>query len=116
MHGPLDLAIRDRTHVAQLLGQDEVRVESLELRLVERVDAASGVQRASDVAVDLTAVAPTMAKCARGHRGQARRLRRVVALVGDAHQPSTQAKGEHDLGRAGQERADAQRLGHRRLG
>jgi len=116
MHDPLDLAIRDRTHVAQFLGQEEVRVESLELRLVERVDAAAGVRRASDMVVDLTAVAPTVAERARGHGGQACRLRRVIALVGDAHQPSSQAECEHDLGRAGQERADAQRLGHRRPG
>jgi hypothetical protein len=44
---------------------------------------------------------------ARGHGGEACRLRRVIALVGNAHQPSSQAECEHDLGRAGQERADA---------
>jgi len=40
----------------------------------------------------------------------------VIALVGDAHQPFSQAECEDDLGRAGQKRADAQRLGHCRLG
>src|SRR5207247_8337140 len=75
MHGSFDLAIRDGTHVAQLLGQDEVGVESLELGLVERVDAAAGVERARDVAVDLTAVAPLVARAAPGHGGAAWRLR-----------------------------------------
>src|SRR2546426_9726925 len=48
-----DLIIGDGADVAQLLGQDNVRVEPLQQFLVERIDAAAPVGGGGNVGVDL---------------------------------------------------------------
>jgi len=52
-HRSRDLLVANRAHVAQFLGDDEVRVALLEQRVVEDVEAAAAVRGRSDMLVDI---------------------------------------------------------------
>ena len=49
----VDLPIADRAHVAQLLGEDQVRLDGRERLLVELIERGTAVHRCGDASVDL---------------------------------------------------------------
>src|SRR4029077_18032595 len=73
---------------------------------IQRVDAASLVDKLPDVPVDLRTVTLAVEHAAGDDRLGLDRLR-VIALVGDGHQAVFESEGTDDLGGAGQERGDA---------
>ena len=108
-HGFAHLAIADRAHRAQLLGQDQVGIGLLEGGLIEVVDRRSAVDRIADPPVDLAAVAPTRSSDIARHDRQADDFGRPVALVGDPDELVAQPEGADDLGGGRQEGDDPHR-------
>src|SRR5262244_1555584 len=80
-HGRLDQLVGDGAHIAQFLGQDQLRVELFQQGLVENVEAAPLVQRSTDVAVNVPAVADLVAQEAAGHDGELPSRERIVAFL-----------------------------------
>src|SRR4029077_3519307 len=74
--GPPDLAVGHGADLAQLLGENQVWVEGLEELLVQVIDAATLVDRALHVVVDVAAAAPGMVDSASGHSRKAARFGR----------------------------------------
>ncbi|MGB6520982.1 MAG: hypothetical protein WBE83_04350 [Candidatus Cybelea sp.] len=76
--------VRDGADVAELLRDDEVGREIFEQRRIEVIEARPSVNGGADVTIDCGGIAQLGARRGRKPR-QARRLRRIIALVGDAH-------------------------------
>jgi hypothetical protein len=103
----VDLAVGDRAHAAQLLGQDQVRPRHRERRLVQRVDRRPGLDRSLHQAVDLVRGRTCEVVHAAGDHPDLAGLGRLVAFVGDADELVTEAQREHDLGGGREEGDDA---------
>ncbi len=103
---PSQLAARDGTDGAEVLGDDQVRIERRDQLLVDGVERDPVRNRFADRAVDLDA--PHRARVDPGGRddGQSAHLRRPVALGRDADEAVGEAETADDLGRAREERAD----------
>ena len=96
-HRTLHVAVGDGADIAQLLRQHQTGVDAFQQRLVERVDAAAGVDRLADVAVNLGAGAFRVVDQRARHRRNGRGLRRKVALMRHPRQAIAESKGKDDL-------------------
>ena len=105
-----DLVVADGAHRAQLLRDDEVRLELAQQLLVEAVDRVAALGPLAHGGVDLRRVEPGRQLVAREVR-QRQHVRRVVALVRDADHVVAEAEREQQLGGVGDEAHDA----HRRI-
>ena len=97
-----EVAARDGADRAEILRQDQVRLERGDQVLVDCVERQPVRERVPDRAVDRAAV--ERARIDPGGRDdrQGARLRRPVALFGDADEGVREPEGAHDLGRARQ--------------
>ena len=101
-----DVVVGHRADRAQRLGDDQVRLQALQARLVELVDRPPLLGQLAHGAVDLGRRQPGPDDVARDARQLARR-RRVVALVRDGGDLVAQAEREEHLRGRGDERHDA---------
>src|SRR2546422_6669564 len=101
------LLIGDGAHVAELLGQDQVRLEPLEQRLIQRVDAAAAVGSRRDVVVDLATAGLPLIDAAPRDDGNLAQPGGEITLVSDGDELIAEAQGQDDVRRARQQRADA---------
>ena len=102
----LDLIGRDRADVAELLHDDDVGLDLGPLLLLDRIQRPAVSRGLGDDLVDLGAREVSGLDQRRGDDRLRRRLRRPVALVGDADDLVPEAKREEHLGGRGNERAD----------
>jgi hypothetical protein len=94
-----DLAVADRAHRAQLLGEDQVGLCVGQSVGVEPVNGTAAVNGSRHAGVDLAAGLCRRCLRIRGDYRHRRRLSRVVALVCAADQLVAEPKRVHDLGR-----------------
>jgi len=106
--GLLDNRVGDGAHVAELLRQDEVRLQGGQAVGVKPVDAAAIVDQPPDVAIDVQAGTHRGQDTRRDHRPGPHGWR-VIAFVGDGHEVILQAERANDLGRARKEGGDPHR-------
>ena len=110
LQDPFDLVGGDGADVAELLHDDHVGLDLRPPLLLDRVERPAVPRRLGDHPVDLAARQVAGLDQRRGDDGLRRRLRRPVALVGDADHAVPQAQPEEDLGRGGDERADSHEI------
>ena len=104
LHNP---GIGDRAHLAQLLRQDQVRLQLAEQRLVQRIQPMPATDRCAHRGIDLVRPPHLLRQQVAGHpRHRRQRIGREVALVGDRHQSVLQAERADDLGGRRQQRHD----------
>ena len=95
------LAVADRANLAQLLGQDQVRMRVLEGGFIERVERGAAVDRVAHEPVDVAAARQREVEHAARHHRRTGDLRRPIAFMRDANELVAQAEGSNDLGGRG---------------
>ena len=94
----VDLAVAHRTDGAQLLGQDQVRIERRQRALVERVQRRAAMDGRGDEPVDVALGRAGQVVGAARDDGLADDLGRIVALVRDADELIAETDRADDLG------------------
>ena len=95
----------DRAHRAQILGDDEIGRELAQRAFIEVVQVVAGRDACTDLVIDLRRGQSGRQRRVR-HDATSSRLRRIVALEGDADDVGACAHREQDLRRGGQQRHD----------
>jgi len=85
---------------AEVLGEDQVRLELFEQIAVDRVERAAVGDCLTHGLLDLEAGEPVRVDARRGHDGKLAHARRPVALLGDGNERVGEAERGDDLGRA----------------